>query len=224
MDTHFVVIGSLAGLLTLAGGLLLVVAGFKRSVAWGLCNLLVPFAVLVFVIKYWRESRLGFALVMTGMLVNIALVAVTWRDLSEVMIADEGHQAQLDAIIRAEGGRPAAPGAPPADRPAVGDESVPTEAPDEVSGEASDEGPDETAAPPVRARYAFQETDIDFLPAVVGQAVRVEVRGGREHAGVLREVNADLIRIEVRMSGGSAEFNILKSDIERVLVRELVSR
>lgn len=53
-------------ILMLVGGIWLVVAAFQESVFWGLMVLFVPFAGLVFVIKYWQKAKASFAVQVVG--------------------------------------------------------------------------------------------------------------------------------------------------------------
>jgi len=48
---------ALAGIAYLVGFIWLVVLGFKKSVWWGLGNLLVPFVALIFGIIHWAEAK-----------------------------------------------------------------------------------------------------------------------------------------------------------------------
>lgn len=55
-------------ILSLTGGIIVLVQAFKQHVAWGLCSLLIPFASLVFIIKFWQQKwvRNGFYLNLAG--------------------------------------------------------------------------------------------------------------------------------------------------------------
>jgi len=61
-------------------GIQILITAFKTSIGWGLASPLIPFAVLVFVIKHWEQTKkpflrtlaclpvyaIGFALAMYG--------------------------------------------------------------------------------------------------------------------------------------------------------------
>ena len=48
------------GLVAGIGGILLLMAAFRRSLPWGMAVLLIPFGGLVFLIRNWRESKAAF--------------------------------------------------------------------------------------------------------------------------------------------------------------------
>lgn len=48
------------GLVSLAAFVWLLVIAFKESTVWGLVCLLIPFAMLVFVFKFWDEAKMPF--------------------------------------------------------------------------------------------------------------------------------------------------------------------
>lgn len=50
----FYVIGAI---IALVFGVILLIKAFKESVLWGLAYLFIPFASLVFVVKYWDECK-----------------------------------------------------------------------------------------------------------------------------------------------------------------------
>lgn len=47
-------------LISLVGGIMLLIEAFRVSVAWGLASLFIPFASFVFIVKYWEVSRRPF--------------------------------------------------------------------------------------------------------------------------------------------------------------------
>ena len=55
----------------LVGGIMLLIAAFKESPWWGLGSIFVPFVSLIFVIKYWDNTKKAFAYSMVGMLLCI---------------------------------------------------------------------------------------------------------------------------------------------------------
>lgn len=59
-------------LVNLAGGLLFLVAAFRESVWWGLACFFIPFASLIFLIKYWESAKTGFATTVVGAVVMFA--------------------------------------------------------------------------------------------------------------------------------------------------------
>ncbi len=49
---------------------------FKKSLWWGLGYLCVPFASLVFVIKYWDDTKKAFAIGMLGVVLCLVALAL----------------------------------------------------------------------------------------------------------------------------------------------------
>ena len=43
-------------IMLLVGQIMLICHGFKKDTTWGVCNLLVPFASLVFMFKFWKDG------------------------------------------------------------------------------------------------------------------------------------------------------------------------
>ena len=66
-------VGALAGLV---GGVMILVAAFKKSVGWGIASLLIPFAALVFVFMNWAAAKRGFLISLGGAAVSVIGVIV----------------------------------------------------------------------------------------------------------------------------------------------------
>jgi hypothetical protein len=50
----------IGGIITLIGGVMLLVVAFKQSAMWGLGCIFVPFVSLVFLIKFWADAKKPF--------------------------------------------------------------------------------------------------------------------------------------------------------------------
>lgn len=50
----------LSGIAMLVFGIQILITAFKTSTGWGLASLLLPFAILVFVIKHWEATKTPF--------------------------------------------------------------------------------------------------------------------------------------------------------------------
>lgn len=72
MDLLILVTWGLGLLLSLVGGLWLVILAFRQSVLWGLAVFFIPFASLFFIVRYWTEARAPFFV----SLVSIVLILV----------------------------------------------------------------------------------------------------------------------------------------------------
>lgn len=59
--------GMIIGLVvSIVGSLMWLFAAFRESVLWGLACVVIPFASLVFLIKYWDSAKRGFLVSMSG--------------------------------------------------------------------------------------------------------------------------------------------------------------
>jgi hypothetical protein len=54
-----IVVG-VAALGMLVFGIQILIMAFKTSIVWGLVSLLIPFAILVYVFKYWQQTKRPF--------------------------------------------------------------------------------------------------------------------------------------------------------------------
>ncbi len=59
-------------ILSVVGGLWLLLAAFQESFAWGLVCWFVPFGVFVFVITHWQDAAKPFGLSVLGTIIAIA--------------------------------------------------------------------------------------------------------------------------------------------------------
>lgn len=60
MATAGMILAALGGLAMLVFMVQILIIAFKTSVGWGLASLLLPFAILVFVIKHWEATKTPF--------------------------------------------------------------------------------------------------------------------------------------------------------------------
>lgn len=65
---------ALGMLLCLVGGVWGIVVAFRRSVMWGICYLLVPFAALVFLFVAWSEAKRPLYMKIVGVLFVLAVL------------------------------------------------------------------------------------------------------------------------------------------------------
>jgi glutaredoxin len=63
------------------GGIMCIVAAFQQGILWGLAYMFVPFAWLVFLIKYWEEAKTGFLTSITGgaMMAGVLICSPSFR-------------------------------------------------------------------------------------------------------------------------------------------------
>ena len=104
-----VALAAIAGFLTIAfyialfvGQIMLIVSGFKKDTTWGVCNLLVPFASLVFMIKFWKdEAQPGGKVVLISLIGTIVCVIISLVAASSAVAGSEGAQEFMQAIQEA---------------------------------------------------------------------------------------------------------------------------
>jgi glutaredoxin len=66
MGTIVVICMVISVAVILVGGVMMIVAAFRQGILWGVAYLLVPFAALVFLFKYWSEAKKGFYINLMG--------------------------------------------------------------------------------------------------------------------------------------------------------------
>lgn len=71
MSTAFLVVLGVGYLISLVGSIMVLVAAFRESVLWGLGCIFVPFVSLIFIIKFWDESKRGFFVSLAGLAVVV---------------------------------------------------------------------------------------------------------------------------------------------------------
>lgn len=112
MSLIFFILVGLGLLATLAGGIVVLVAAFRQSLAWGLSTLLVPFAALFFLFSHWREARVGFLIHLAGFLLMVGGAALDPAIREALFHVQELDLASMDlSFVREKLG--AAPAADP---------------------------------------------------------------------------------------------------------------
>ena len=62
-------------IISMVGGVWLLVKAFQQSVMWGLGSMFVPFVSIIFVISYWDDAKQPFFISLAGTAFFIAAVA-----------------------------------------------------------------------------------------------------------------------------------------------------
>jgi hypothetical protein len=216
-----------AGVVSLIGTVMLLIAAFRVSVTWGVVVLLVPFGALVFLIKYWQESKRAFfvSLAGTGAAV-VGWAAVFFGAAAMVRGGMEEAMAQAAAEttpVQVERARPETP-RPVSEKPAPTMADVQravaalpvTEVATEVTPESAPDGPlaSDTAARPDVPE--FESIGPNDIARHIGEVLVVTEKGGRRVKGTLLGVDREALRIERDMSGGSVSYAIARTDIAEV--------
>jgi hypothetical protein len=90
-------------IVALVSFIFLLVASFKRHIGWGLAVLLVPFAIPVYGIKYWREVKKPFVIYMVSNTVCLALVMVYFNTLGGFEIFRMAQSIDSGTMTEQEG-------------------------------------------------------------------------------------------------------------------------
>jgi hypothetical protein len=200
-----------AGVVSLVGTIMFAVAAFRVSLLWGLLVLFVPFAGLVFLVKFWPQAKRGFLIGLAGSGLAVVAYLVLSVGIASTVKAPFG---QLAAQAAAGKNQPQ-----PATRPAVG-EPAPATLPGVRAAEAR----------PVAVRRALPELPLDpvdpgevtprDLPRHVGEELRFVEKAGGSVWGKLVSVKPGSLTIERRLHGGSVQYDLPLADIRQVRTPE----
>ena len=91
----------LALLVFVISGLAMMVTAFRQSVLWGLAYVLVPFANLVFTVRYWSDVKTSF-LINVASILAVFVALVMHPAISKDMLAGAGLPVSLDKSDSAE--------------------------------------------------------------------------------------------------------------------------
>jgi hypothetical protein len=191
----------IAGLVSLAGSFLFVAAAFRVSLTWGLLVLFVPFAGLVFLVKFWSQAKRGFLISLAGSgLILIAYLVLIVGLASRVKAQSAQLASQAPAGTRQP--RVAAPApakAPPS--PTVSASSAAIRRP-------LPELPFEDVDP--------AEVKPRDLARHMGEELQFVAKTGGSVWGKLVSVKAATLTIERRLHGGSVQYDLPLADIRQV--------
>lgn len=218
----------------------LVIKAFRAGTGWGLAVLFLPFAVVVFAIKYWDEARKPFLLhvgstVASWVMFFLAGMMAFSAAASEFEAAmnDPEFQAEM-ARMQAEaegnwdgnddwkGDEPSSTDTPsPTVTPSNGFDATSTPSLDVPSSVPSldlptlDSGSTEGAPLPAVRPKAVNASRADRY---VGSRVRIVGRNGMETVATLVGTKNNRLQLERDMSGGIATFSVRRSEIEALYV------
>ncbi len=215
--------------LSLVGGVMFLVAAFRVSVTWGLLVLFVPFANLVFLVKYWAEAKKSFFVNAAGcaaLVLAFGALATSAVRAGGTAIAEAAAQASAEAQ-RADA---AVPAARPRVRPAVAPGSAAPAAQPEAAPATESALPEPAGdAPALDEAEAFaklkdapnaapmsEEVKAADLPHYIGQRLLLVDRAGNEMRGTLLAIDPRALRIEREISGGSVSYNVARGDVKEI--------
>lgn len=222
MGTAALLLMIVGGLVALVGSVLLLVAAFRVSVAWGLLLLLLGWLVVptvIFLVQYWPQVRKPFLISLAGTLVWAAGFAV-----GLVGAGGELMTAVQDATVTADEDVDVAWHGPPTEPTTEPSAATPTpEAPTEVPPP-----PSPTATPRLTPTstptYTPTPTEVptpvpqlsiplDKLSEFVGRTVELNVRGRGFLVVQLQAIQNGTLRVEQRLGGGSIAFSLPLDDV-----------
>ncbi len=64
------------GIISLIGGLWLLIAAFQQSILWGLAVLFVPLAEFIFIIMHWDRAAWPFIVSLAGFAMSVIAVVI----------------------------------------------------------------------------------------------------------------------------------------------------
>lgn len=210
---------ALGGILYLCGWVMLVVLGFKKSLGWGLVILFLSWLfipLIVFLIKNWDEGRLGFLVMVGGLLATgvggfilVGSVATSAMAEFESFEMPQPHTAEQ-----------------PAAEPYPSFEPEPTEieaVPELIDEQPAPGKPEADRPPPAGAmlgeRVEWQPLDnLAALAAYQGEVVKLQMTDGSEITVTLDAVEGDVLRVTQRVGGGTMGYSVEENAVKQIFV------
>lgn len=90
------------GLIALVAFVLLMIAGFKRSLWWGLALLFLPFTTLIYAIKYWQEVKKPFLVYVGSNTLSIAIVGFVFTQLGGMQAVQMAQDLNAGSLTDAQ--------------------------------------------------------------------------------------------------------------------------
>jgi len=225
MTIVLIIIGAL---LSLAGGIWFLVVAFRQSVVWGLVVIFVPFASLVFLVKYWQDAKASFFVQLIGTVIyfagawNMITARLEGRPVASGPVAvwqrhdrtpSPSFDGQPDRNERPTPVTHAEPGASepaPSESTSANDSEAPTpEAPTPSRLARHEAGEPDAPAKPQRIRLSAARTHI-------GEPMRITGTNDLVREGTLRQVDGDDLLFDRRLQGGTMSFHMHAKDIARL--------
>ena len=67
-------------ILAFIGSIMILINAFKQNVGWGICSLLIPFAMPIYTFIYWDQNKRGFGIWFSGFLFYIGALIFFARE------------------------------------------------------------------------------------------------------------------------------------------------
>ncbi|MBZ5637384.1 MAG: hypothetical protein LAO51_01360 [Acidobacteriia bacterium] len=198
-----------AAVVSLAGTVMFAIAAFRVSLMWGFLVLLVPFAGLVFLVKFWPLAKRGFLVGLAGsgiavagyLVLSIGIASAAKAQLAK--LADPSPPGTERPRLVA---RPAV--VEPAASPSSRDRNLKGRFAGAGGGRGLPEASSELADPSeIRPRD---------LPRHVGEDLRFVAKAGGSVWGKLVAVKPNALTIERLVHGGSVRYDLAMTDLRQV--------
>ncbi|MCD4750936.1 MAG: hypothetical protein K8R59_16300 [Thermoanaerobaculales bacterium] len=228
-----IVVGGIGGL---AAGIWLLVLAFRESLGWGLACLFIPFAALVFAVKFWDEAKIPFiiTLVSAGVVLvgtlgySMFTVNAGLNDFSEF---DDSSSWNPRTELPPDGD----PISYPSETPwaieerddvdtLVEDAGTPFLESETNLGIDTEEGtvavPIESEPPPEgRGRRKNVTIPKANLHLMIGEKVELILYSGQRISARVESITADKVFMKHRVGGGSVTYSVPLGVISEVRIR-----
>jgi hypothetical protein len=219
---------TIGGILYLGGWVMLLVLGFKKSIGWGLTILFLSWLVIpliVFLVKYWDEARIGFLIMISGMLVSALAGFILVGSMATSAMAEfeslEINQPQVSDLPYDE------PDEQPSPAPSVdaGATDPALEQQPETAETLDWEDEEEEIEQPQPAGTVLGER-VEWVPlantatlgAYVDELVELHMKDGAVLRVTLDDIDGNSLRVTQRMGGGALGYPIDMDLIDEIYV------
>ena len=236
--TILVVVAVLAAIASTVFSIWLVAIAFRRHVLWGLASLFLPFAVIVFAVKHWEESRKPFLYSLaTGVAASFFFIAAAVlgvgaasKQLAEGMNEDLAQEmARVRATMEAQaaaGGSRNAESSPAAQAPDDGAERAdPEPVPLPIALPPVTTAPNVTGDlggftydPADVTRDGYVEVPLREAGRAIGRFAKVVETDGQSHRGALVRADAGGVELERSLGGGTVSYRVSGKRIDSILI------
>lgn len=215
---------AIGGILYLCGWVMLMVLAFKKSLGWGLVILLLSWLIvplIVFLIKYWDEARIGFMIMVGGLVVSgvggfilVGSVATSAMaefesfDLPQPEVAQQPVDEPPPAYLR-EPTEAEVESAPP--------EEPPTDEEPVVSPDEEDRPP--PAGTVLGERVEWQPlANMSDLGAFKGELIELRMTDGTQLRVTLEAIEGGILKVTQRVGGGAMGYSVSLDLVDEVWV------
>ncbi len=213
MDSFVMVVFVILWLVSMVGGVMVLIAAFRSGIWWGLGSLLLAPVWFIFVFTHWAQAKKGFLICIAsfGLMLAVAFFGGLMSALSGVApvasvgpgVEPSGTTAPPDAGTQSQSQGSSG----------VGEDTLQGDAPASAAGSAEPQ-----QAKVKKITYAYQEVPFEDLAPLLRTPVIVTTHDGREHKGLLIEATPQKITVQKTISGGKFDFELSKTRVARVQV------